>query len=65
MNVKKEARDLYNKFILLTDNSEKAKECCLISCQLAKEFITGDLEESFDKFLTIQEIETEIEKINK
>lgn len=40
-----------------------AKKCALISCDFAKEFITGDLSESFDKTMYLFEIKEEIEKL--
>ena len=42
---------------------QRAKECALIAVKLAKEFIGGDLNESFDKYLFLQEVESEIEKL--
>jgi hypothetical protein len=35
----------------------------LIAVDFAKEFITGDLSEAFDKFLYLQDIKEEIEKL--
>lgn len=40
-----------------------AKECALIAIDFAKEFITGDLNESFDKALYLFEVKEEIEKL--
>jgi hypothetical protein len=40
-----------------------SKQLALIAVEFSKEFITGDLSESFDKFLYIQEIKEEIEKL--
>jgi hypothetical protein len=45
------------------DSEYHAKKCALIAVDFAKEFITGDLSEAFDKFLYIQEIKEEIEKL--
>ena len=42
---------------------QRAKECALIAIEFAREFITGDLNEAFDKFLYIQDIKEEIEKL--
>jgi hypothetical protein len=43
--------------------NEIAKQCALIAVEFSKEFITGDLSEAFDKFLYIQEVKEEIEKL--
>lgn len=40
-----------------------AKKCALIAVEFAREFITGDLTESFDKTMYLFEIKTEIEKL--
>jgi hypothetical protein len=40
-----------------------AKQLALISLEFSKEFITGDLSEAFDKFLFIEDIKQEIEKL--
>jgi hypothetical protein len=45
------------------DSEYHAKKCALIAVEFSKEFITGDLSEAFDKFLYIQEIKEEIEKL--
>ncbi len=45
------------------DSEYHAKKCALIAVEFSKEFITGDLSEAFDKFLYIQEIKQEIEKL--
>ena len=45
------------------DSEYHAKQCALIAVEFSKEFITGDLSEAFDKFLYIQEIKEEIEKL--
>jgi hypothetical protein len=42
---------------------ESAKRAALIAVEFSKEFITGDLSEAFDKFLYIQDIKEEIEKL--
>jgi hypothetical protein len=39
------------------------KRCALKSIEFAKEFITGDLTEAFDKTMYLFEIKTEIEKL--
>lgn len=40
-----------------------AKESALIAVEFAREFITGDLNEKFDKFIYLQDIKEEIEKL--
>lgn len=40
-----------------------AKESALIAVEFAREFITGDLNEAFDKFIYLQDIKEEIEKL--
>ena len=45
------------------DDWEQAKQCALIAIEFSREFITGDLSESFDKFIYIQDIKEEIEKL--
>jgi hypothetical protein len=40
-----------------------AKKCALKSIEFAREFITGDLTEAFDKTMYLFEIKTEIEKL--
>jgi hypothetical protein len=40
-----------------------AKKCALIAVDFAREFITGDLSESFDKTMYLFEIKQEIEKL--
>jgi hypothetical protein len=42
---------------------ESAKRSALIAVEFSKEFITGDLSEAFDKFLFIEEVKEEIEKL--
>jgi hypothetical protein len=42
---------------------QQAKQCALIAIELSKEFVTGDLDVSFDKFLYLQEVEQEIKKL--
>jgi len=48
--------DEYHKISLYT-----AKQCALIAVDFAREFITGDLSESFDKTMYLFEIKQEIE----
>jgi hypothetical protein len=65
MTPKEEAHGLIVKALVqfekLTIN--EAKKIALIAVEFSKEFITGDLSESFDKFLYIQDIKEEIEKL--
>ena len=41
----------------------KAKQCALIALEISREFITGDLNESFDKTMYLFEVKQEIEKL--
>ena len=43
--------------------NELAKKSALIAVEFAKEFITGDLSEQFDKFIYLQDVKEEIEKL--
>ena len=45
------------------DNKNKSKQCALISVEFAREFITGDLSERFDKTMYLLEVKEEIEKL--
>jgi hypothetical protein len=40
-----------------------AKQCALIAVEFSREFITGDLNESFDKTMYLFEVKQEIEKL--
>jgi hypothetical protein len=40
-----------------------SKSCALIAVEFSKEFITGDLNESFDKTMYLLEVKQEIEKL--
>ncbi len=62
MTPKEKAIELYEK-MLRVEYPLAAKHCALIAVEFSKEFITGDLSEAFDKFLYIQEIKDEIEKL--
>ena len=44
-------------------NEDRAKQCAFIAVEFAREFITGDLNEKFDKFIYLQDIKEEIEKL--
>ena len=45
------------------ENLQNSKKCALIAVEFAREFITGDLNEKFDKFIYLQDIKEEIEKL--
>lgn len=40
-----------------------AKQCALIAIEFSREFITGDLNESFDKTMYLFEVKQELEKL--
>lgn len=40
-----------------------AKKCALIACDFAEEFITGNLNESFDKTMYLFDVKQEIKKL--
>jgi hypothetical protein len=74
MTAKEKAESLVNEFRILLMNEDTecgneilctsiAKECALKSIEFAREFITGDLTEAFDKTMYLFEIKTEIEKL--
>ncbi len=69
MDAKDKAMELFNSFeadLMEADvyYLEMAKKrCALIAVDFAKEFITGDLSESFDKFLYLEDVKTEINKL--
>jgi len=69
MTPKEKAKQLYDSFendLMEADVYflEAAKKCCaLIAIEFAREFITGDLTEAFDKTMYLFEIKTEIEKL--
>ena len=67
MTAKEKAKDLVEKMRdeipCHCDDWEQAKQCALIAIEFSREFITGDLSESFDKFIYIQDIKEEIEKL--
>jgi len=44
-------------------STKYAKESSLLAVEFAREFITGDLSESFDKTMYLFEIKQEIEKL--
>lgn len=69
MDAKDKAMELFNSFeadlmeadVCYLDYAKK--KCALISCDFAKEFITGGLSESFDKFLYLECVKEEINKL--
>ena len=63
MTPKEKANELVDEMHEWFIDYGQAKGCALIAVDFAKEFITGDLSEAFDKFLYIQEIKEEIEKL--
>ena len=77
MTSKEKATELYNKYFLLHESSTDengvwivsalnkglAKKCALIALEFSREFITGDLNESFDKTMYLFEVKQEIEKL--
>ena len=74
MDAKDKAEQLVNEYRILLMNEDTecgneilctllAKQFALISCDFAKEFITGGLSESFDKFLYFVDVKEEINKL--
>lgn len=73
MTPKEKAEELIDKYLIVNDTVEDwiidigidedlAKQCALIAVEFAREFITGDLSESFDKTMYLFEVKQEIEK---
>ena len=74
MTPKEKAKELVKKYLTYFPefyhdemsydyNEDKAKECALIAVEFAREFITGDLSEQFDKILYLIDIKEEIENL--
>ena len=75
MTPKEKAKELLDKYLCIEETynvdlfcdecgmNEAAKYCALIAVEFAKEFITGDLSEQFDKILYLIDIKEEIEKL--
>lgn len=64
MTPKEKAKELvYDVFWLDGMDFQNSKWCALNAIDLAREFITGDLSESFDKTMYLFEIKQEIEKL--
>ena len=63
MTPKEKANDLFEKYYQIGKNHDFdfAKECALIAVEFSREFITGDLSESFDKTMYLFEVKHEIE----
>lgn len=55
--------DFNDIYIINSQGYFIAKDSALVSCDFAKEFITGDLSESFDKFLYLEDVKEEINKL--
>lgn len=69
MTAEERAIDLYRMYyesLWYQDEQSRmlnAKESALIAVEFAKEFVTGDLNEKFDKILYLIEIKEQIEKL--
>jgi hypothetical protein len=70
MTPKEKAKELVYKFYpsvqwkLGQENClDRAKQCALIAVEFSRDFITGDLSESFDKTMYLFEVKQEIEKL--
>ena len=66
MTPKQKAAQLRYKYSTLLDlNTTDALvlQCALIAVEFAREFITGDLSEKFDKTMYLLEVKEEIEKL--
>lgn len=63
-NPKQKAKELVRKYWDLGGiDVLEAKQCALIAVEFAREFITGDLSERFDKTMYLLEVKEEIEKL--
>jgi hypothetical protein len=63
MTPQDKAMELMLRYYELTPKVSVAKKCALIAVDFAKEFITGDLNEAFDKTMYLFEVKQEIEKL--
>lgn len=69
MTAEERAIDLYRMYyesLWYQDEQSRmlnAKESALIAVEFAREFITGDLNEAFDKFIYLQDIKEQIENL--
>jgi hypothetical protein len=61
MTPKEKAEQLVDKMYGVTDY--QAKQSALIAVDFALEYVTGDLNEAFDKTLYLLEVKEEINKI--
>lgn len=61
MTPKEKAYELIEKHLKVYNIEPIAVEQAFVSVEFAKEFITGDLSESFDKYLYLQDVNEEIE----
>lgn len=64
MTPQQKAKELVDKFSVVgLQQRNEGIACALIAIDFAKEFITGDVNESFDKALYLFEVKEEIEKL--
>ena len=67
MTPKEKAQELFDRFNSPDRTNypyiHNAQQCALIAVDFAREFITGDLSESFDKTMYLFEVKQEIEKL--
>lgn len=69
MTAEERAIDLYRMYyesLWYQDEQSRmlnAKESALIAIEFAREFITGDLNEKFDKFIYLQDIKEQIDNL--
>ena len=70
MTAKEKAKELVDKYYTWGINKEgqtlswfETKQCALIAVDFALEYVTGDLNEAFDKTLYLLEVKEEIEKL--
>lgn len=64
MTPQQKAKELVDKFSVVgLQQRNEGIACALIAVDFAKEFITGDVNESFDKALYLFEVKEEIKKL--
>jgi hypothetical protein len=71
MTPKEKAKQLFDEYAMYLranlmydeEANKDAKQCALIVVDFAKEFITGDLNEAFDKTIYLFEVKEELEKL--
>jgi hypothetical protein len=61
MTAKDKAKELVRQFYSI--GAIECKQCALIAVEFSREFITGDLNESFDKTMYLFEVKQEILKL--